>query len=129
MSIILIPSSSSFILNEKQIYRPAYSENAYLLKNKGYKWILAEIYFDNENILPENPALLVISFENEIKNIAYYAENFKNFTPISEKWNYCKLLVPLPENLTEQDFIKCYIWNYEGKTNNYIDDFRIVGIK
>jgi hypothetical protein len=122
-------SNSSYKLNEKQIYRPEYTIDASSLKNDNFKWILAEIYFDNEHPLPENDALLVISFENKIKNIGYYAKNFKNHSKISDKWNYCYILAPIPTIITEQDIMKCYIWNYEGKTKNFIDDFRVIAIK
>jgi len=120
---------ASYELNSQDIYSPGFFINLDQLHAMNIKWVLVEVYFYPFIQSSQNPAGIVISFENQDDVFSYNLELFNNDNQITETWNYRQFLVKVPEiNDPENGILKCYIWNVDGKSRALIDDFRVSGI-
>jgi hypothetical protein len=119
----------SYKLNEVQLFRPAFEIPLSQLHQKGIKQIGMEYYLYLTHELPKKPLGVVMSFENEHEVFLYYYKEPDTHLRKLEQWQKHEFIVSLPSSETPFDVFKCYIWNFDGQSQGYIDDFAVFGLK
>jgi len=88
-----------------------------------FVWIRANV----KVYLPENYSddfpVLVVTFQHQGKNYKYRTRTF-NKDIIKGKWNNLSLDYLTPEVRSKKDNLMVYVW-HRGKSNIYIDDFKV----
>lgn len=112
----------SFRLDSSMVFSPGVSMKYSELTPKEYAWIRASLYVYPQYHLTENPASLVVTFENNGKSYKYRALDLDTLKLKTGQWNKVSMDYLTPIIKSRNDLLKVYIW-HRGQKPLYIDDF------
>lgn len=122
-------ATKSLSLSSEKIYRPAFENVVSKFDIKNSQAIFAEVYFYPTEMPESNSLGIVISFEYNSNILKYDFKSINKEELKINEWNLIFAGVEIPDDLVDDVIIKVYLWNVDGQTKGYVDDFRVVLLK
>ncbi len=123
-STLFHSGARSLRLDSSLIFSPGAEMKYSALTKKEYAWIRTSIYVYPKYDVTENPASLVITFENKHKSYKYRALDMDTLNLKVNQWNKVSMDYMTPIIKSTGDILKVYVW-HRGRKALYIDDLLI----
>jgi hypothetical protein len=107
-------------------FSPSFEMPFHEITKKDHAWIRAELMVFPTNVITENSASLVITFQHkgEVYNYRAASISLKQFEMKPGMWNKMQMDYLTPEIRSKEDSVKIYFW-LQGKDPVLIDNMKI----